>query len=168
MSQLLSSSPEFGFHSWSCAFLRFFLSDSCHERDGGVQITFHRTHTHARISTLFSVRALHVITRVPQDILRASTVILSSVMSLLNILSISFPPIFSSPTTSLTPPTTSPTPLSGIRLNSCAALLGDGPVRSQTHVGSRTSIKFGALSPRHPKVTKSAIITAAFMSRNRA
>ena len=37
-----------------------------------------------------------------------------------------FPPFFSSPTTSLTPPTTSPGPLTGIRLNPCAASLGDG------------------------------------------
>ena len=49
------------------------------------------TPPHARISTLFSVRTLHVITRVAQDILRASKVMLSSVMSLLNIPSTPFP-----------------------------------------------------------------------------
>ena len=70
------------------------------------------------MSTLFSVRTSHVITRVAQDILRASKVILSSVMSLLNILSLPFLPIF--------PPATSPTPLTGIRLTPCAASLGDG------------------------------------------
>ena len=53
------------------------------------------TSPHVRISTLFfSVRTLHVITRVAQDILRASKVSLSSVMSLLNIPSTPFTPYF--------------------------------------------------------------------------
>ena len=88
MSQLLSSSLESGFHSWPCAFLSFFLavsrpkSSNCHQRDGRCT---DNTSPHARTSTLFSVRAWHVITRVAQDILRAWRVILSSVMSLLNI-----------------------------------------------------------------------------------
>ena len=49
------------------------------------------------------------------------------VMSLLNVPSTPFPPVFSSPTTSLTPPTASPTSLTGIRSTSCATPLGDGP-----------------------------------------
>ena len=50
------------------------------------------TSPHARVSTLFSVRTSHVITRVAQDILRSSKVIMSSAMSLLDIPSIPFPP----------------------------------------------------------------------------
>ena len=84
------------------------------------------TPPHARINTLFFVRALHMCDHVAQDVWRASKVILSSVMTVLNIPSTPFPPIFSSPTTSLTPPTPTPTPLTGIRLNPCAASLGDG------------------------------------------
>ena len=75
------------------------------------------TSAHARAQAHFSQCALF---------LRASKVILSSVVSLLNTPSNPFPHIFSSPTTSPTPPTTSPTPLTGIRLTPCAASLGDG------------------------------------------
>ena len=55
-----------------------------------VQTTLHRT----RAQAYFSVRALNVITRVAEDILRASKVSLSSVMSLLNIPSTPFTPYF--------------------------------------------------------------------------
>ena len=66
MSQLLSRSPDSGFLSWSCAFLRFFLavsrpdSSNCHERDG---VKTDNTSPYTRISALFSVRTLHAITR---------------------------------------------------------------------------------------------------------
>ena len=52
----------------------------------------------------------------------ASTVI-PSLVTLLTVPSTPFPPIFSSPTASLTPLTASLTPLTGIRLNPCATLL---------------------------------------------
>ena len=55
------------------------------------------------------------------------SVISPQVMSLLKVPSTPFPPIFSSPTASLTPPTASPTPLTGIRSNPCVTPLGDGP-----------------------------------------
>ena len=48
-------------------------------------------------------------------------------MSLLNVPSNPFPPIFSSLASSLTPPTAPPTPLTGIRLNPCATPLWGGP-----------------------------------------
>ena len=54
-------------------------------------------------------------------------VISSLVMSLLNVPSTPFPHIFLSPAASLTPPTASPTPLTGIGLNSCATPLWGGP-----------------------------------------
>ena len=50
-------------------------------------------------------------------------IIPSLVMSLLNVPLTSFPPVFSSPTASLTPLTASLTPLTGIRVNPCATLL---------------------------------------------
>ena len=58
--------------------------------------TMYRQHFTARAHkhTFFSVRTLHVITRVAQDMLRASKVSLSSVMSLLNISSTPFTPYF--------------------------------------------------------------------------
>ena len=48
-------------------------------------------------------------------------------MSLLNVRSNPFLPIFLTPTASLTPPTASPTPLTGIRLTPCATPLWSGP-----------------------------------------
>ena len=47
-------------------------------------------------------------------------------MCLLNVPSTSFPPVTSSPTASLTPPTASQTPLTGIRLNPCATPFRSG------------------------------------------
>ena len=55
----------------------------------------------------------------------ASKVIPSLVMSLLNVPSTPFPPIFSSPIASLTPPTASPTLLTGVRVKPlCCSALG--------------------------------------------
>ena len=89
-------------------------SGNCHERDGSVQTTPHRD----------------VITRLAQGLticLCASKVISSFVMSLLNVPSTPFPPIFSSPAASPTPLAASPTPLIGIRLSPCAIPLWGGP-----------------------------------------
>ena len=86
---------------------------------------------HTRI--FFSLRTLprqmwwHVWLKSLTICLRASKIISSLVMSLLNVPSIVFPPIFSSPAASLTPPTAWPTPLTGIRLNPCATPLWRGP-----------------------------------------
>ena len=59
--------------------------------------------------------------------LHASKVIPSLVMSLLNVPSTPCPPIFSSPTATLTPLTASPTPLTGIWSNPCVTLFVDEP-----------------------------------------
>ena len=91
--------------------------------------TPHRTHTRA-LSRCARLRTPDVITRLAQGLticLCASKVISSLVMSLLNVPSTPFPPIFSSPTASLTPLIASPTPLTGIRLNRCATPLWGGP-----------------------------------------
>ena len=105
---------------------------------GGVQITPHRTHTralflvaHACARQMWShvwIKGLTICLCV------CPKVISPQVMSLLNVPSTLFPPIFSSPTASLKPPAASPTLSTGIRPNPCVEMerLVIWPNRSQT------------------------------------
>ena len=75
-----------------------------------------------------------------------------------------FLPIFSSSTASLMPPTASPTPLNGIRLNPCATPLWGGPSghladpipntdtdrHTQTHTDAKTQTQTQRHRPTHP------------------
>ena len=89
-----------------------------------------RQHLTERTPALFlaaHARTQVVITRLAQvldDLFLCPEVISSPVMSLLNVPSNRFRRVLSSRTASVTPPTASPTPLSGIRLNPRATPLG--------------------------------------------
>ena len=87
---------------------------------GRVQITPHRTHTRALLLAAHTTCDLHVWLKVLTILCVSRKVILSLVMSLLNVPSTPFPPVFS-------PSTTTPTPLTGIRLNPRATPLWGGP-----------------------------------------
>ena len=89
------------------------------------------TSPYAHKRTFFSLRTPHEITRLAQgpDDSLSRKVISSLVISLLKVLSTPFLLIFSSPTTTQTP-------LTGIRLNPCPTLLWGGP---SGHLASPTS-----------------------------
>ena len=84
----------------------------------------------AHTRTFFSLRTSHVTARVPQGMMSlcesSQKIIPTSVMSLLGVPSTPFIPMFSSSSTLHTTPAISPALSTGIRLNSCAAPLGDG------------------------------------------
>ena len=106
-------------------------SSNCHERDGRcTDNTSPYAHT-GTFSRCARLRTPDVITRLAQGLTTClcvcPKVISPLVMPLLNVPSTPFLPIFSTPAASLTPLTASPTPLTGIRLNPCVTLLGDGP-----------------------------------------
>ena len=93
-----------------------------------VQRTPHRTHTRALFLAAHP-RTPDVVTHLApgiDDLFVCLKIIPSLVMSLLNVPSTPFPPIFSSPATSLTTPAASPALPTGIRPNTCATPLGDG------------------------------------------
>ena len=87
---------------------------------GRVQITPHRTHTRALLLAAHTMCDLHVWLKVLTILCVSRKVISSLVMSLLNVPSTPFPLVFS-------PSTTTPTPLTGIRLNPRATPLWGGP-----------------------------------------
>ena len=89
------------------------------------------------------LRTPDVITRLAQV---SRKVIPSLVMSLLNVPSTPFPPIFPSLTASLTPPTASLSPLTGIRLNPRATPLWGGPS------GAKRTTSYLMSHPGYPPV----------------
>ena len=102
-----------------------------------VQITPHHTHTRALFLAARTTCDLHVWLKVLTSLCVSGKVISSLVMSLLNVPSTPFPPVFS-------PSTTTPTPLTGTRLNrvrlrSGVDRLAIWPIRLQTQVTSPRS-----------------------------
>ena len=96
-------------------------SGKCRERDGVVQITPHRTHACAHFSRCVSHFAQFIQCTSIGSRCLSDSVCLSEIMPLLGVLQFSaFPPVLSSSTTT-------PTPLTGIRLNPCATPLWCGP-----------------------------------------
>ena len=116
--------------------LRFFLRQfrvqtvaTAMNATGSVQTIPQRTHTRALFPVAHFTRDCTCgsrANRLKTICLRASEIMLSSVMSLLGVHSTPLLPVFSSPSTAQTTPATSPALSTGIRLHPCATPLGDG------------------------------------------